>query len=139
MVDSSVIGLVVIGLLLLVIVFLWMLRNHQIRADVHNEEQGKQFRNMESMQIEAREAQLRSLGEMQNRLEQRFADVQKGLEQRLGEMSSQQVEKLASSNEQIQETLHKRLNEISGQVEQRLNKGKNYGNIYRCSETPGVN
>lgn len=116
-------GVVTIVLLLVVIILLWLVRNHQMRADVRNEEQGKQFRNMETMQIEARESQLKSLSEMQNKLEQRFADVQKGLEQRLGEMSNQQVEKLANSNDQIQETLHKRLTDISGQVEQRLNKG----------------
>lgn len=121
--DLNEMWLVIIALLMVVIVLLWMVRNHQIRADVRNEEQGKAFRNMEAMQVDARESQLKSLGEMQNKLEQRFADVQKGLEQRLGEMSNQQVEKLSSSNEQIQETLHKRLNEISGQVEQRLSKG----------------
>jgi DNA recombination protein RmuC len=90
---------------------------------VRDEEQSKQFRHIETIQRESREAQLSSLGDMQNKLEQRFADMQQGIEKRLGEMSSQQVEKLASSNEKIQETLHKRLNEIGGQVEQRLNKG----------------
>jgi len=94
-----------------------------MRDDVRNEEQGKQLRHFETLQRETREAQLSSLSEMQNKLEQRFSDLQKGIEKRLGEMSNQQVEKLASSNEKIQETLHNRLNEISGQVEKRLSKG----------------
>lgn len=113
----------IVLLLAVVIIILWRVRNHQIRSAVRDEERSKQFRHIETIQRESREAQLASLGEMQNKLEQRFADMQQGIEKRLGEMSSQQVEKLASSNEKIQETLHKRLNEISGQVEQRLNKG----------------
>jgi len=110
-------------LIAVVIVILWKVRHHQVRADVHNEEQSKQFRHFETLQREAREAQLSSLSDMQNKLEQRFSDLQKGIEKRLGEMSSQQIEKLASSNEKIQDTLHKRLNDISGQVEKRLEKG----------------
>lgn len=110
-------------LIAVVIVILWKVRHHQVRADVHNEEQSKQFRHFETLQREAREAQLSSLSDMQNKLEQRFSDLQKGIEKRLGEMSSQQIEKLASSNEKIQDTLHKRLNDISGQVEKRLDKG----------------
>jgi len=94
-----------------------------VRDDVRNEELGKQLRHYETLQRETREAQLTSLSEMQNKLEQRFAELQKGIEKRLGEMSNLQVEKLASSNEKIQETLHNRLNEIGGQVEKRLNKG----------------
>lgn len=113
----------IVLLIAVVIILLWRVRNHQIRADVRDEERSKQFRHIETIQRESREAQLSSLGDMQNKLEQRFADMQQGIEKRLGEMSSQQVEKLASSNEKIQETLHKRLNEISGRVEQRLNKG----------------
>jgi DNA recombination protein RmuC len=110
-------------LIAVVIVILWKVRHHQVRADVHNEEQSKQFRHFEILQREAREAQLSSLSDMQNKLEQRFSDLQKGIEKRLGEMSSQQIEKLANSNEKIQDTLHKRLNDISGQVEKRLDKG----------------
>jgi DNA recombination protein RmuC len=119
---NEIVYLIVL-LVAVVIVILWQVRNHQIRAGVREEEQSKQFLNIEMLQRDSREAQLKSLGEMQSKLEQRFADVQKGIEQRLGEMSNQQVEKLASSNEQIQETLHKRLTDISGQVEQRLDKG----------------
>ncbi len=113
----------IVLLMAVVIIFLWKVRHHQVRDDVRNEEQGKQLRHFETLQRETREAQLSSLSEMQNKLEQRFADLQKGIEKRLGEMSNQQVEKLASSNEKIQETLHNRLNEISGQVEKRLSKG----------------
>ena len=123
MLDFNGMGLLIVVLLVVVIILLWLVRNHQIRTEVRNDEQARLFRNMETMQVDARESQLKSLGEMQNKLEQRFADVQKGIEQRLGEMSNQQVEKLASSNGQIQEMLHKRLNEISGQVEHRLSKG----------------
>lgn len=113
----------IIALLAVVVGLLWIMRNHQVRTEGRSEEQSKQFNNIESLQRDAREAQLKSLAEMQTKLEQRFSDVQQGLEKRLGEMSNKQVEKLASSNEQIQETLHKRLTEISGQVETRLNKG----------------
>ncbi len=114
---------IIVLLIAVVIVFLWKVRHHQVRDDVRNEELGKQLRHYETLQRETREAQLASLSEMQNKLEQRFAELQKGIEKRLGEMSNLQVEKLASSNEKIQETLHNRLNEIGGQVEKRLNKG----------------
>ncbi len=113
----------IVLLIAVVIIFLWKVRHHQVRDDVRNEELGKQLRHYETLQRETREAQLASLSEMQNKLEQRFAELQKGIEKRLGEMSNLQVEKLASSNEKIQETLHNRLNEIGGQVEKRLNKG----------------
>ena len=115
--------LITIALLIVVIIFLWLIKNHQMRTDVRNEDQSRQFQNIETLQRDAREAQLKNMGEMQNRLEQRFAEVQQGLEKRLGEMSSQQVEKLGSSSEKIQQTLNERLNEISGQVEKRLSKG----------------
>lgn len=113
----------VLAMLVLVIILLWSLHRHQLRRDILGEEQARQFHYMESNQQASREAQLKALAEMQNKLEQRFGEVQHGLEKRLGEMSNQQVEKLAGSNEKIQEILHKRLNEISGQVEQRLVKG----------------
>jgi DNA recombination protein RmuC len=123
MFDQNVIVYLVLLLLIVVIALLWKVRIHQIRTDVRDEEQSKQFRHIETMLRDSREAQLTGLSEMQNKLEQRFGDVQKGLEKRLGEMSNQQIEKLASSNEQIQEILHKRLNDISSHVEQRLTKG----------------
>lgn len=88
-----------VPLLAVVIILLWTVRSHQMRADVRNEEQSRQFQNIEALQREAREAQLKNMGEMQNKLEQRFAEVQQGIEKRLGEMSSQQVEKLGSSSE----------------------------------------
>jgi len=113
----------IVLLVTVVIILLWKVRTHQAHSEIRNEEQAKQFKSIESIQIDTRESQLKGLAEMQNKLEQRFADVQKGLEQRLGEMSNQQIEKLANSNEKIQETLNKRLSEISGQVEKRLDKG----------------
>ena len=94
-----------------------------IRTDAQIEAQNRQFENLARLQTQSREAQLKSLAEIQARLEQRFGGMQQGIEQRLGEMSQNNIERLAKSNVQIQETLHKRLTEISGQVETRLNKG----------------
>lgn len=115
--------IILLAMLSLVIILLWSLHHRQMRNDILDEEQARQLRYMESSQQESREAQLKNLAEMQNKLEQRFGEVQQGLEKRIGEMSNLQVEKLANSNEKIQETLHHRLNEISGQVEKRLVKG----------------
>jgi DNA recombination protein RmuC len=94
-----------------------------IRMQGQTDSQSRQFENIKDQQSLSREAQLKSLAEMQARLEQRFGDMQQGIEKRLGEMSQTSIERLAKSNDQIQETLHKRLTEISGQVETRLNKG----------------
>lgn len=115
--------IILLAMIILVIVLLWSLHQRQLRNDIMDEEQARQLRYMESSQQQSREAQLKSLADMQHKLEQRFGEVQHGLEKRLGEMSNLQVEKLASSNEKIQETLRHRLNEISGQVEKRLVKG----------------
>ena len=105
------------------IVLLWKLNQQQSDSAIRVDEQAKQFRNIEDIQRDSREAQLKSLGELQTKLEKRFGDMQGGIEKRLGEMSESNVERQAKSNEQIQETLNKRLNEISGQVEKRLDKG----------------
>lgn len=105
------------------IVLLWKLNQQQSNSAIRGDEQAKQFRNIEDIQRDSREAQLKSLGELQTKLEIRFGDMQGGIEKRLGEMSESSVERQAKSNEQIQETLNKRLNEISGQVEKRLDKG----------------
>ena len=116
--------LITIAVLVVVaIVLLWKVSQQHTHSEIRGDEQSKQFRNIETIQRETREAQLNSLGELQTKLEKRFGDMQGGIEKRLGEMSESSVDRLAKSNEQIQETLHKRLNEISGQVEKRLDKG----------------
>ncbi len=113
----------VILLLIAVVVGFYMIGARLLRMDVRAESELRQLDNLSDQQAQSREAQLKSLAEMQARLEQRFGDMQQGIEKRLGEMSQTSIERLAKSNEQIQETLHKRLTEISGQVETRLNKG----------------
>ncbi len=113
----------VILVLIAVVVGFFMIGARLLRMDVRAESELRQLDNISDQQAQSREAQLKSLAEMQARLEQRFGDVQQGIEKRLGEMSQSSIERLAKSNEQIQETLHKRLSEISGQVEVRLNKG----------------
>ena len=105
------------------VIALFMIGSGLIRTGERIESQNRQFDNISSLQAQSREAQLKSLAEMQNKLEQRFGMMQQGIEKRLGEMSQNNIERLAQSNVQIQETLHKRLTEISGQVETRLNKG----------------
>ncbi|MBT8128316.1 MAG: DNA recombination protein RmuC [Gammaproteobacteria bacterium] len=105
------------------IIGLFMIGARLMRMQGQADSQTRQFDSIKDQQAQSREAQLKSLAEMQAKLEQRFGDMQQGIEKRLGEMSQTSIEHLAKSNDQIQETLHKRLTEISGQVETRLNKG----------------
>lgn len=105
------------------IIGLFMIGARLMRMQGQADSQTGQFDSIKDQQAQSREAQLKSLAEMQAKLEQRFGDMQQGIEKRLGEMSQTSIEHLAKSNDQIQETLHKRLTEISGQVEMRLNKG----------------
>lgn len=105
------------------IIGLFMIGARLMRMQGQADSQSRQFESIKDQQAQTREAQLKSLAEMQARLEQRFGDMQQGIEKRLGEMSQTSIEHLARSNDKIQETLHKRLTEISGQVETRLNKG----------------
>jgi len=112
-----------LALIMVVVVGLFMIGARLLRMQGQADSQSGQFENIKHQQSQSREAQLRSLAEMQAKLEQRFGDMQQGIEKRLGEMSQSSIERLARSNDQIQETLHKRLTEISGQVETRLNKG----------------
>ena len=107
----------------LVLLGLLLIGTRLVRLDERAGSQSRQFDSITSMQTQSREAQLKSLADMQAKLEQRFGDVQRVIDKRLGEMSQASVERLAQSNDQIQETLHKRLTEISGQVETRLNRG----------------
>ena len=102
---------------------LFVIGTRLIRMDERAGSQSRQFDAIANMQTQSREAQLKSLADMQAKLEQRFGDMQQVIEKRLGEMSQTSIERLARSNDQIQETLHKRLTEISGQVETRLSKG----------------
>ncbi|UCB55863.1 MAG: DNA recombination protein RmuC [Thiotrichales bacterium] len=113
----------ILALGVVAVIGLFIIGSGLIRTGERIESQNRQFDNISSLQAQSREAQLKSLAEMQNKLEQRFGVMQQGIEKRLGEMSQSNIERLAQSNVQIQETLHKRLTEISGQVETRLNKG----------------
>ena len=112
-----------IGLLLIVVMLLWKMRAQQLRIDMRNEEQNRQFQNLELILRETEKSQLSSLAGMQSKFEQRFGEMQQSIEKRLGEMSQSNIEKMADSNKQMQELLHQRLKEISGQVEKRLDKG----------------
>jgi len=120
---NEIIIWVILALIAVAVVALFMIGARLIRMDGRADSQARQFDNLKDQQSLSREAQLKSLAEMQAKLEQRFGDMQQGIEKRLGEMSQTSIERLAKSNDQIQETLHKRLTEISGQVETRLNKG----------------
>ncbi|MGB5277042.1 MAG: DNA recombination protein RmuC [Gammaproteobacteria bacterium] len=120
--NEIVIWLILV-LIAVVVVGLLMIGARLMRMQGQTDSQSRQFENIKDQQSQSREAQLKSLAEMQAKLEQRFGDMQHGIEKRLGEMSQTSIERLARSNDQIQETLHKRLTEISGQVETRLNKG----------------
>lgn len=121
--NITLVDLIMLALLLLVVVLLWRMRGQQLRTDMRNEEQNRQFQNIEARLRESRESQLTALAGMQGKFEQRFGEMQHGIERRLGEMSQTSIEKTADSNRKMQEMLHQRLNEISGQVEQRLSKG----------------
>lgn len=114
---------IILAMIAIALIGLFLIGSRLIRMDGRADSQSRQFDNIANQQAQSREAQLKSLAEMQARLERRFGDMQQGIEKRLGEMSQASIERLALSNEQIQETLHKRLTEISGQVETRLNKG----------------
>jgi len=120
--NEIVIWLILV-LIAVVVVGLLMIGARLMRMQGQTDSQSRQFENIKDQQSQSREAQLKSLAEMQAKLEQRFGDMQHGIEKRLGEMSQTSIERLARSNDQIQETLHKRLTEISGQVETWLNKG----------------
>ena len=120
---NEIIIWVIFGLIVVAVFGLFMIGARLIRMQGQTDSQSRQFENIKDQQSQSREAQLKSLAEMQAKLEQRFGDMQQGIEKRLGEMSQTSIERLAKSNDQIQETLHKRLTEISGQVETRLNKG----------------
>lgn len=105
------------------VVMLWRMRGQQLRMDARNDEQNRQFQNIEAILRETRDSQLKNLAEMQGKFEQRFGEMQHSIEKRLGEMGQTSIEKMADSNKEMQKLLHERLNEISGQVEKRLNKG----------------
>jgi len=120
---NEIIIWVIFALIVVAVVGLFMIGARLIRMQGQTDSQSRQFDNIKDQQSQSREAQLKSLAEMQAKLERRFGDMQQGIEKRLGEMSQTSIERLAKSNDQIQETLHKRLTEISGQVETRLNKG----------------
>jgi DNA recombination protein RmuC len=120
---NEIIIWVILALSVIAVAGLLMIGARLIRMQGQTDSQSRQFENIKDQQSQSREAQLKSLAEMQAKLEQRFGDMQQGIEKRLGEMSQTSIERLAKSNDQIQETLHKRLTEISGQVETRLNKG----------------
>jgi len=120
---NEIIIWVIFALIVVAVAGLFMIGARLIRMQGQTDSQSRQFDNIKDQQSQSREAQLKSLAEMQAKLEQRFGDMQQGIEKRLGEMSQTSIERLAKSNDQIQETLHKRLTEISGQVETRLNKG----------------
>ena len=120
---NEIIIWVILALSVIAVAGLLMIGARLIRMHGQTDSQSRQFENIKDQQSQSREAQLKSLAEMQAKLEQRFGDMQQGIEKRLGEMSQTSIERLAKSNDQIQETLHKRLTEISGQVETRLNKG----------------
>ena len=122
--DSvNIIDLLILGLLLTGVVLLWLMRGQQVRIDMRNDEQNRQFQNIEAILRETRDSQLKNLAEMQSKFEQRFGEMQQSIEKRLGEMSQSNIEKMADSNKKMQELLHQRLKEISGQVEKRLDKG----------------
>jgi DNA recombination protein RmuC len=120
---NEIIIWVILALIVIAVAGLFMIGARLIRMQGQTDSQSRQFENIKDQQLQSREAQLKSLAEMQAKLEQRFGDMQQGIEKRLGEMSQTSIERLAKSNDQIQETLHKRLTEISGQVETRLSKG----------------
>jgi DNA recombination protein RmuC len=120
---NEIIIWLILALAAAAIIGLFMIGARLIRMQGQADSQSRQFESIKDQQAQSREAQLKSLAEMQAKLEQRFGDMQQGIEKRLGEMSQTSIEHLAKSNDQIQETLHKRLTEISGQVETRLNKG----------------
>ena len=121
--TTSSMLIVLIVLVLVAIILVLNLLKKQSDSEIRSDEISKQFRNLEELQHRAREAQLKSLGELQAKLERRFGDMQGGIEARLGKMSEANIERQAKSNDQIQQTLHTRLSEISGQVEKRLEKG----------------
>jgi len=120
---NEIIIWVILVLVAAAVMGLFMIGTRLMRMQGQADFQTGQFENIKDQQSQSREMQLKSLAEMQAKLEQRFGDMQQGIEKRLGEMSQSSIERLAKSNDQIQETLHKRLTEISGQVETRLNKG----------------
>jgi DNA recombination protein RmuC len=120
---NEIIIWVILVLIAVAVIALFMIGTRLMRMQGQTDFQTGQFENLKDQQSQSREAQLKSLAEMQAKLEQRFGDMQQGIEKRLGEMSQTSMERLAKSNDQIQETLHKRLTEISGHVETRLNKG----------------
>ena len=120
---NEIIIWVILALIVVAVAGLFMIGARLIRMQGQTDSQSRQFENIKDQQTQSREAQLKSLADMQAKLEQRFGDMQQGIEKRLGEMSQTSIERLAKSNDQIQETLHRRLTEISGQVETRLNKG----------------
>jgi len=121
--EINIIDFLILGLLVAAIGLLWRMRGQQERTDIRNEEQNRQFQNIELKMSEARDAQHLALGEMKGKFEQRCGEMQHSIEKRLGEMSQSSIEKMAESNKQMQQLLHERLNEISGQVEKRLSKG----------------
>jgi DNA recombination protein RmuC len=120
---NEIIIWVILALIVVAVAGLFMIGARLIHMQGQTDSQSGQFENIKDQQSQSREAQLKSLAEMQAKLEQRFGDMQQGIEKRLGEMSQTSIERLSKSNDQIQETLHRRLTEISGQVETRLNKG----------------
>ena len=121
--EINIIDFLILGLLVAAIGLLWRMRGQQERTDIRNEEQNRQFQNIELKMSEARDAQHLALGEMKGKFEQRCGEMQHSIEKRLEEMSQSSIEKMAESNKQMQQLLHERLNEISGQVEKRLSKG----------------
>ncbi len=114
---------VILVLIAVAVISLIIIGGRLMRMDGRTESQSMQFQNMQEQQTQTRESQLKSLSNMQAKLEQRFGDMQQAIEKRLGEMSQTSIEHLSKSNEKIQQTLHLRLNEIGDSVDKKLNKG----------------
>jgi hypothetical protein len=79
MADINVIDFLMLGLLLVAAGLLWRMRGQQERTDMRNDEQNRQFQNMDKKLGEARDAQLVSLADMQINFEQRFGEMQHGI------------------------------------------------------------
>jgi len=126
-VQLSEIEIVVLALLSLIVILLAALFtriNKRFDAlDYKSEEQSRHFHALQENFQRTRNALFEAHGNMQLKMEQRFAEVQHALEKRLGEMSHASVERLAKSNKDMQQSLQQQsqsLQKIKSDFEQRF-------------------
>ncbi len=128
MTDTNFILWGVLFTLLAAVVVLLVRAGNQLtrmayRRDEHATSQAALGVQLQQTQLQAREAQMQAIAELQTQLERRFGDMQQSLEKRLSETSAVSIERMAKSSDSLQQALQaqlKKLQSLKADFEQRF-------------------